>query len=405
MDPVNVMPEINTPRNQIELGNPRTAFAHRSDAELLKMEWMFSLMNNPGLNKLAVKALLLSIKLRLPVKSIVKNTIFRHFCGGETIDECMKTTRELANFKVGTILDFSVEGEKNEAGFDRVKEETIRTIKTSKGRDDIPFAVFKTTGIASVDLLEKLQAGEALGIDENLALEKARARFAAICSTAAKENVRIFVDAEETWLQDVIDLWTYEEMAIHNQKACIVYNTFQLYRSDMLGNLKEACANARSNSWYIGAKLVRGAYMEKEAARAEKLGLPNPIQPSKEACDADYNQALDFCLENLDVLHFCAGSHNEESNRLLAGKIDSMKLNRNDERIWFAQLLGMSDNISYTLAGEGFNVAKYVPYGPVFSVMPYLVRRAAENTSVAGQTSRELSLIRAERKRRQMKKD
>jgi proline dehydrogenase len=376
----------------INLGNTETAFAHRSDAELLKMELLFSVMNNPTINHFAVNALLLSIRWHLPVKSLVKNTIFQHFCGGESIEDCLKNIDKLAQFSVGTILDYSVEGEKNEAGFEKVMHETLRTIEVAKGRKEIPFAVFKTSGIASVDLLQKLQSGKSLSAEESVQLESARKRFSWICSCAAEKNVRLFVDAEETWIQDVIDSWTYEEMAIHNKKTAIVFNTYQLYRSDMLENLKKAYTEAKEGNYYVGAKLVRGAYMEKEASFALKSGLTNPIQPDKKTCDADYNAALEFCLK-----------HNEQSNLLLAARMLEMGLDKNDSRIWFAQLLGMSDNISYTLAGLGFNIAKYVPYGPVFSVMPYLVRRAAENTSVAGQTSRELRLIKAERKRRKSK--
>jgi proline dehydrogenase len=387
----------------IDLANTETAFAHRSNAELLKMELLFSVMNNPTINRLAVKSLLLAIRLHLPVKAIVKNTIFQHFCGGESIEECLKNSEKLARFGVGTILDYSVEGEKNEAGFEKVMQETLRTIEVAKGRKEIPFAVFKTSGIAPVDLIEKLQSGDSLAAEESLRLETARKRFSRICGSAAQNKVRLFVDAEESWIQDVIDQWTYEEMAIHNRETAIIYNTFQLYRSDMLGNLKEACRSAKTAGYFIGAKLVRGAYMEKEAAYARKAGLPDPIQPDKKSCDADYNEALEFCLQNVTMLHFCAGSHNEESNLLLTKRMEELGIEKNDSRIWFAQLLGMSDNISYTLSGRGFNIAKYVPYGPVFSVMPYLVRRAAENTSVAGQTSRELKLIKAERKRRKTK--
>jgi proline dehydrogenase len=395
------MPEnIRTNQVTIELGNTETAFAHRSNNELLKMELLFGLMNNPGLNRLAIKGLLWAIRWNLPVKSLVKSTIFRQFCGGESIEECLETSQKLARFRVGTILDYSVEGEKNESGFDRVKKETIRTIEVARGSDAIPFAVFKTSGIAPVELLEKEGKGSTLSLEEQEKLHSARARFSEICASAALNKVRIFVDAEESWIQNVIDRWTYEEMQIHNRERAIVFNTFQLYRSDMLGLLQKAVRHAREQGYWMGAKLVRGAYMEKEAAYALKEGIFNPIHRDKAGSDYDYNEAIECCLKNLDVVHFCAGSHNEESNRMLAERMSELGLEKSDSRIWFAQLLGMSDNISFTLAGLGYNVAKYVPYGPVFSVMPYLVRRAAENTSVAGQTSRELNMIRSERKRR-----
>ena len=389
-----------TSDKQLSLEDTEIAFAARSNSELLKMDWMFSLMNKPTLNKMAVNSLLTSISLRLPIKSIVKSTIFNHFCGGETLEDCTKTMNALSGFGIGTILDFSVEGEKTETAFDHVVEETIGTIRIAAKRKDVPFAVFKTSGIASVELLEKVQAGKTLEPAEQEALERARKRFATICGEAGKNGVKIFVDGEESWIQDIIDQWTYEEMGLYNQSKALIYNTFQLYRADMLGNLKNATEDARSANFILGAKLVRGAYMEKEAAYAARNGLKNPIQPSKDATDKDFDLGCEHCLGNLDRIHFCAGSHNEKSNLRLANALDNKGLVRNDHRIWFAQLYGMSDNISYALAKAGFNVAKYVPYGPVFSVMPYLVRRAAENTSVAGQTSRELSLIQKERKRR-----
>lgn len=385
---------------KLSLEDTEIAFASRSNSELLKMDWMFSLMNKPTLNKLAVNSLLTSIQLHLPIKSVVKATIFSHFCGGETLEECTKTMDALSGFGIGTILDYSVEGEKSETGFDHVVEETLGTIHIAARRKDVPFAVFKTSGIASVELLEKAQAGKLLQDVEQEALERARKRFSTICGEAANNKVKIFVDGEESWIQDIIDQWTYEEMGLHNKNTALIYNTFQLYRADMLHNLKQAHADAKDFGYVLGAKLVRGAYMEKEATYAIKNGLKNPIQPSKEATDQDFDAAWQFCLENLNQVHFCAGSHNEKSNLELAQALDSRHLERSDARIWFAQLYGMSDNISYGLAKAGFNVAKYVPYGPVFSVMPYLVRRAAENTSVAGQTSRELSLIQKERQRR-----
>lgn len=389
---------------KLSLENTEIAFASRSNSELVKMDWMFALMNKPSLNKLAVNSLLTSIKLHLPIKSLVKATIFNHFCGGETLEECTKTMNALSGFGIGTILDYSVEGEKTETAFDHVVEETIGTIHIAAKRNDVPFAVFKTSGIASVDLLEKAQAGKPLQNEEQEALQRARNRFSAICGEAAKHSVKIFVDGEESWIQDIIDQWTYEEMGLHNQTTALIFNTFQLYRADMLDNLKHATENARSADYILGAKLVRGAYMEKEAAYAGRNGLKNPIQSSKEATDRDFDSGCVHCLENLDRIHFCAGSHNEASNLKLAKALDNKRLERSDARIWFAQLYGMSDNISYALANAGFNVAKYVPYGPVFSVMPYLVRRAAENTSVAGQTSRELSLIQKERQRRKQAK-
>jgi len=394
------MQTTHTPTSFPSLSNTEIAFEQRSNSELQKMEWMFSLMNNPSLNKLSIKLLLTAISLKLPVRFLVKATIFNHFCGGETLEECLGTITSLSASHIGTILDYSVEGEKTEAGFDRVEAETIETIKIAAKRKDVPFAVFKTSGIADVGILEKFQKGDKLNEAENEKLTKARRRFSNICASAASNKVRIFVDGEESWIQGAIDGWTYEEMATHNRSDAFIYNTYQLYRSDVLALLKQASKKAKSEGYFLGAKLVRGAYMEKEASYAQQNKRVNPIHSSKSATDADFDSGMLYCLENLGHIHFCSGSHNEQSNLMLAAGMDSKGIARNDNRIWFAQLFGMSDNISYNLAKEGFNVAKYVPYGPVFSVMPYLVRRASENTSVAGQTSRELGLIKAERLRR-----
>jgi len=394
------MQTTTAPTSIPQLGNTEIAFKHRSDGDLQKMEWMFSLMNHPTLNKLSINLLLTAISLRLPVQFLVKATIFNHFCGGETLKDCLATISKLSLSKIGTILDYSVEGEKTELGFDKVEAETIEPIQIAAQRKDVPFAVFKTSGIANVGILEKHQKGESLTEVESTQFSKARARFSRICDAAATQKVRVFVDGEESWIQDVIDVWAYEEMSEHNRSEALIFNTFQLYRSDVLGNLKEASVKAKKEGYFLGAKLVRGAYMEKEAKYADHNKTVNPIHTSKLATDNDFNAGMMFCLENLNHIHFCSGTHNEQSNLKLAEAMDSKSIQRNDDRIWFAQLFGMSDNISYNLAKEGFNVAKYVPYGPVFSVMPYLVRRASENTSVAGQTSRELSLIQAERRRR-----
>lgn len=395
------MTESQLTDGSINLQDTEIAFASRSNSELMKMEWMFSLMNNPSLNKMATSTLLTVIGWRLPIKSVVKYSIFNHFCGGETLEECKKTIGNLARFRIGTILDYSVEGEKNESAFEHVVKETQATIRIAASDKSVPFAVFKTSGICEVGLMEKSQFGQSLTDAEAQALERGRNRFAAICSEAGRNGVRLFVDAEETWIQDTIDKWTYEEMEKWNGQRALIFNTFQLYRADMLENLRQAIQMARSKNFVLGAKLVRGAYMEKEAAYAEKHGRKNPIQPNKQATDADYDAGWAYCLNHLEVVHFCSGSHNEASNQNLAVAMINKGLKKNDDRIWFAQLFGMSDNISYGLAEAGFNVAKYVPYGPVLSVMPYLVRRATENTSVAGQTSRELNLIQRERQRRQ----
>jgi len=341
--------------------------------------------------------MIIALKLRIPVNFIVKKTIFKQFCGGETIDECTPTIKTLSKFNIGTILDYSVEGKIEEDDFDQTTEIIIQTIEKAAIDKDIPFAVFKITGISKFSLLEKASSNnESLTPDEQVELDKVKERINKICERAKKCNVPVFIDAEETWVQDIIDDWAMEMMQLYNKEKCIVYNTVQMYRHDRLEFLNDCLQNAKESNITYGIKLVRGAYMEKERKRALEMNYPSPIQPNKEATDRDYDLALDYILENINYLSLVAGTHNEKSSRKLALALDKYKLTTDDSRIYFAQLLGMSDHISFNLANEKFNVAKYVPFGPIKEVMPYLLRRADENTSVAGQTGRELGLIKAE---------
>jgi proline dehydrogenase len=306
----------------------------------------------------------------------------------------------LGAFGVVEILDYSVEGEKSEKGFDQTTEELLRTIDKAKGSKHIPFSVFKVTGLASSELLEKIQNNAELSNDDKAAFERVRSRVDRICRKAYDNKVLVLVDAEETWIQEPIDDLAYEMMRKYNKEQAIVFNTYQLYRTESLGNLKKAHQTAVDNNYYLGAKVVRGAYMEKERDRAEKMGYPSPIQPNKDSSDKAFNEALDFCIDHIDRISVMCGSHNEYSNLYLTQLMAKNGIAKNDSRVWFAQLFGMSDNISFNLARAGYKVAKYVPYGPVRAVMPYLFRRAAENTSVAGQSSRELTMIKKELKRR-----
>jgi len=388
----------------IHFDNTEVAFSYKSDAELKKANLIFSVVNNPTTSAIATSLATWSLVLRLPVKGLIRSTVFKHFCGGETIDQSAMTAQNLFKYGIGTILDYSAEGEKNEAGFEKTDQEIINTIEKAKGNPAVPFSVFKTTGLAAFDLLEKVQAKENLSTEEAQAWERVRRRVDRICKKGFECDVPVLIDAEDSWIQNPIDELAYDMMVKYNQQRAIVFNTYQMYRSDMLGNLKKAIQTATQQNYFFGAKLVRGAYMEKEAARADKLGYSNPIHPSKEATDDAFNQGLALCIENKDRVSLMCGSHNEYSNQYLASLIDKHGLKHNDPRVWFAQLMGMSDNISFNLAKVGYNVVKYVPYGPVESVMPYLLRRAAENTSVAGQSSRELSLIRKELQRRRNKK-
>jgi proline dehydrogenase len=385
---------------QLLFDDTKTAFAAQSNKALRKKYLVFASMNNSLLTKAGTAVLKTAFQLGLPIKAAVKHTIFEQFCGGETIEESKSTILELSRFGIKTILDYSVEGEKTEEGFEFTTEETLRTVEKARNSPAIPICVFKVTGLASFDLLEKVQRQEPLSDAETAAFSRVRQRVDRICKATAEAGVRVFIDGEETWIQNTIDALAYEMMQKYNQQRPVVYNTYQLYRRDGLRLLQDAMHMATMHTIHLGAKLVRGAYMEKERARAQEMGYSDPINPTKQATDDLYNQALKYCLDNKQRIALCSGSHNEYSNQLLTILMEKHGIKPNDERFYFAQLYGMSDNLSYTLAAAGYNVVKYVPYGPVEKVMPYLFRRAQENTSVAGQSSREFSLIQKEMKRR-----
>jgi proline dehydrogenase len=387
-------------RPNISFEDTSVAFTYKSNKELRRANLIFSLVNHPWISAAATGFASSALKIGLPIEGIIRNTVFKHFCGGETIQDSEKAIARLWEFRVGTILDYSVEGEKSERGFDQTTNELLRTIEKAATTEAIPFSVFKLTGIASFDLLEKIQRKATLDKEEVKAFQRVRERVDKICGKAHALKVPILVDAEETWIQDPIDQLAYEMMVKFNRDQPIVFNTFQLYRKDTLQNLKNAYSTATRLGYHLGAKLVRGAYMEKERARALTQGFESPIQPDKTASDNAFNEALLFCTDNLTKMGVMCGSHNEYSNLYFTKLMDERGIAPGDKRCWFGQLYGMSDNISFNLAKAGYNVGKYVPYGPVKSVMPYLLRRAAENTSVAGQSSRELILIRKELARR-----
>lgn len=389
-----------TTTDRLDFSNTEVAFRSLDNGQLRKAYWMFAAMNQPWLVNMGTTMLSKMLDMGLPLQGLVKATIFSQFCGGETITECAKTVEKLGQYGIGSILDYSVEGEDTEAEFDACLQELCRVVEVAKGNAHIPFAVFKVTGLVATAILTKAQAGEQMTASETEALNRGRARVWHLCQLAASHKVRIFIDAEESWIQDIIDTWAMELMAELNQQSCIVYNTYQMYRHASLGNLKTHISQASAGGFLFGAKVVRGAYMEKERARAASMGYQDPIQPNKAASDRDYDLALHYCLDHLDVASFCAGTHNEASTRLLAEEMDRRQIPHRDTRIWFSQLLGMSDNMSYTLAAAGYNVVKYVPYGPVKAVVPYLSRRAKENTAIAGQSSREFGLIKTEMRRR-----
>lgn len=385
---------------KISFEDTAVAFAYKTDGELKKAHFIFLLVNHPWVSSVATALVRVGLQLRLPIVGIIKKTVFFHFCGGESINASQPVIGKLSKYNVQTILDYSVEGEDSEEAFEKTAAEIIRTIEKAKDNSHMPFCVFKPTGIASSVLLEKIQKKEALSDADQHAFEKTKQRFDHICGTAYRYKIPVLIDAEETWIQEPIDALVMEMMNKYNREKAIVFNTYQLYRTAALGNLRNHFHDAVMHNCYFGAKLVRGAYMEKERERAEKLGYESPIHPTKEETDNAFNQALGFCIDNKQRITVLCGSHNDYSNYYLTVLMEKHSMKNDDERVWFAQLYGMSDNISFNLAKAGYRVAKYVPYGPVKSVMPYLFRRAEENTSVAGQSSRELTLIRKELQRR-----
>jgi len=385
---------------KVEFNDTETAFSYKSDAELRKANFIFTLVNNPVISGLAVRAVRLGLFLHLPIKALIKNTVFDHFCGGENIEQCRPIIKNISDHNVRAILDYSVEGEKTEEGFDKTTSEILQTFEEAKGNDSIPFGVFKMTGLADTALLEKINSKKTLTAEEVSAFERIRNRVDRICKKAHDYQIKVLIDAEETWIQDPIDQLAYEMMKKYNTTSAIVFNTYQMYRADMLTNMRNAHHEATMHNYHLGVKMVRGAYMEKERERAEKMNYPDPIQPSKEATDESFNKALAFCIDNKQRISLMCGSHNDYSNQYLTVLMEKHSMKNNDSRVWFAQLFGMSDTISFNLAREGYNVAKYLPYGPVKAVVPYLLRRAEENTSVAGQSSRELTQIRTELSRR-----
>lgn len=385
---------------KINFEDTATAFAHKSTGELRKSHFVFSTMNYPWMVKSGTFLTTTALKWHLPVKSLIKHTLFDQFCGGESIEGSEPRMIQLAQARVKTILDYSVEGEASEEGYDLAVEEALRVSDYARQHVSIPFCVIKMTGIGSTRIMEKKQSGALLSSEEQQKFDRMVRRIDRIVARAAANGMKFMVDAEESWIQDVIDEIVYDLMLRYNREKPVVYNTYQLYRHRALPNMKRDFDRVTHAGCHFAAKLVRGAYMEKERERAEDMGYPDPIQPDKAATDRDYNEALKFAIEHLSQFSLCAGTHNEQSCQLLANLMDAHGVDKGDERVFFAQLLGMSDNISFKLAALGYQVAKYVPYGPVEKVLPYLFRRAAENTSIAGQSSREFILVKKELKRR-----
>ncbi|MEJ6979366.1 proline dehydrogenase family protein [Pedobacter sp. P351] len=384
----------------LSFNNTEIAFRGKSDEDLNLSYKLFKLINNPLLVRIGPSLISLAIKLGLPITGLIKKTIFKQFCGGESIEECEPVINKLWKGKVGTILDYSVEGLQDEESYRRTTAEIIENIRRASVDERIPFTVFKLSGLARLELLEKISSGSDLSSAEDAEYFKIKGRVNNICKTAYDLDVSVMVDAEESWIQKAIDYLVLETMQLYNLEKAVVYNTYQLYKIDGLETLTNHHKQAETYGFILGAKLVRGAYMEKERERAGNLGYSSPIHHTKEETDIDYNLALKLCVENYKHISMLAGTHNEESCKYLVNLIKDASMSVNHPHVYFSQLLGMSDNLSFNLSNAGFNVAKYVPYGPVKAVLPYLFRRAEENSAIAGQVGRELSLISDERVRR-----
>ncbi len=383
--------------------NTEVAFSLKSDTELDRAYFLFKMISNEPLVRIGTAVTNFALKAHLPVDGLIRATVFDHFCGGINELDCLSVVDKMYTKGVSSVLDYSVEGKEEEAQFDAALEMTLKTVEFAKERQAIPFAVFKPTGLGRLDLYTKVGEKQILSSDEQKDWNKVVERFDIICKTAHDKNVALLIDAEESWMQDAADDLIEEMMLKYNKEQVIVFSTLQMYRWDRLDYLKALHEKAKTEGFYIGMKLVRGAYMEKEHERAKEKGYPTPICTSKQATDDNYDAAVDYMMKHIDSMAIFAGTHNEESSYKLMEMLKANNIAINDHRIWFGQLYGMSDNISYNLAAHGYNVAKYLPFGPVRDVMPYLIRRAEENTSVAGQTSRELNLLKTERNRRKDK--
>lgn len=384
--------------------NTQVAFDLKTDAELNRAYFLFKMIENPTLVRIGTSLTNFALKVHLPVERLIKFTVFDHFCGGTTEIDSLSVVDKMFSKGVSSVLDYSVEGKEEEAQFDAGLNMTLKTVEFAKERNAIPFAVFKPTGLGRFFLYEKIGEKKPLTASEQLEWDSVINRFDLICKKAFENDVALLIDGEESWMQDAADDLVLDMMRKYNKQKVIVFNTLQLYRWDRLDYLKSLHQIAKKEGFFIGMKIVRGAYMEKENNRAEEMGYPTPICESKLATDQNFDQTLNYMMDNLDMMSIFAGTHNEASSYKLIESMQNKGIAKNDIRIWFGQLYGMSDNISYNLAENGYNVAKYLPFGPVRDVMPYLIRRAKENTSVAGQTSRELNLLKTERQRRKHNK-
>ena len=380
--------------------NTETAFASKSDADLQKSKALYTIISNNSLVSLGVSLANFALKLHLPVSPLFKFSVYEQFCGGETFEECKLTISKLDKNAVGVLLNYGVELKESENDFKKSLQQNLEAIDFASKNKSVKAICIKPTGYGRLELFEKIQSGEQLSTDETDEFERVKNRFEIVCNAALKKNVALYFDAEESWIQDTLDELVEELMQKYNRENCIVFNSFQLYRHDRLAYLKQQIEKSKAEKYFLGAKLVRGAYMEKERERAQEKNYPSPIHENKKDVDEDFDEAVKICLNNLTTVFLCAASHSEPSNLLAIQEMEKRKIPFSTERVVFSQLFGMGDNITFNLAQLGFNSTKYLPYGPVREVIPYLIRRAEENTSVAGQTGRELSLLKNEIQRR-----
>lgn len=396
----------------VNLQNTEIGFAYKTDQELKQAKLLYSVMNIGWLSRAGAAILPLALKFRMPVKELISKTIFRQFVGGESLPDTEPVRAKLNESNVKAILDYGAEGKETEESFDLASKEFVSLIEYASQKRDVPFISIKITGMARFGLLEKIssgliESGPALKISAGVLseaelneLQRVVNRIDAICKIAEEKNTGVLIDAEESWIQDVIDAIAQEMMQKYNHTRAIVFNTIQFYRTERLSFLGTCLKDAKEKGYHLGVKIVRGAYMEKERSRAIAMGYPSPIQPDKASTDKDFNSGLELCIANLDIIHVIVASHNEYSNFLAIKLLKKYGCERNHPHVHFSQLYGMSDNITFNLAKGGFSVSKYLPYGPIEDVIPYLMRRAQENTSMSGQTSRELLFISQEIKRR-----
>ncbi|WP_431108843.1 proline dehydrogenase family protein [Winogradskyella poriferorum] len=382
--------------------NTATAFALKSDSELERAYFLFKMISSQPLVRIGTAATNFALKANLPVEGLIRSTVFDHFCGGVNEEDCLSVIDKLYTKGVSSVLDYSVEGKEVEEEFDNALEKILKIIHFCDERDAMPIVVFKPTGFGRFMLYQKKTKGIELTASENDEWDRIVGRFNAVCKLAKEKDVEVLIDAEESWMQDAADNLVEDMMRKYNKGKTIVYNTLQCYRWDRLDYLKALHEKGKKEGFNIGMKIVRGAYMEKERNRAEEKGYRSPICENKKETDDTFNNTLIYILENLSDISVFIGTHNEASCYLAMELMEKYNIHKEDNNVWFGQLYGMSDHISYNLAAVGYNVAKYIPFGPVKDVMPYLIRRAEENTSVAGQTNRELTLLKTERKRRKM---